>query len=102
MGHIDLFKNSDTFCPFILDFLFRLGFQSTMIPSVLSAIVFAAILATSLGATMEEHRADDGINCCKGRCKSYRGKMNTTVSGLKCQRWDSNYRHETSYNPKKH
>jgi len=40
---------------------------------------------------------DASYNCFHGRSDNYQGRVNHTVSGLKCQRWDSQKPHQHNY-----
>ncbi|TRY66828.1 hypothetical protein DNTS_004773 [Danionella cerebrum] len=45
-------------------------------------------------------RSSYTTNCFRGRGEDYRGKVNETTSGIKCQRWDAQKPHQHPFFPK--
>ncbi|XP_041058687.1 hepatocyte growth factor-like [Carcharodon carcharias] len=46
-----------------------------------------------------DHESEVTTECFKGLGESYRGIMNTTPSGIPCQRWDRQYPHHHNFTP---
>uniref|UniRef100_A0A8C7XYQ0 Macrophage stimulating 1 n=1 Tax=Oryzias sinensis TaxID=183150 RepID=A0A8C7XYQ0_9TELE len=47
----------------------------------------------------KRQRSSFTTNCFRGRGEDYRGKVNETLSGIPCQRWNAQFPHEHPFHP---
>lgn len=71
---------------------------------VLGATPDPATLPLSLATQAEKRPRPVNVTtgCFRGKGEGYRGRINVTVSGIPCQRWDSQVPHKHHFMPEKY
>lgn len=71
---------------------------------VLASTPDSATLPLSLATQAEKRPRPVNVtnSCFRGKGEGYRGRVNVTVSGIPCQRWDSQVPHKHHFVPEKY